>query len=241
MLSNSRNRCDHPKSGALRNVLQLYERVLKRAVSVYTNQNSPSPVAVNHVQSVDRHGRDSAGIRWHGDNSHVVLRHRDLVEIQPAIGQIDGNGILVQRSSHKARHLLRSTRRTKHNFEYAHLDTLPLRSATRQAVFTSSQSIRHVGPRFNAPSTPMHPPYAVCLFVLYKLRYRLYIFTGYRRVLPRYPILARAKNGEFCNVTAPAPPRMGKTVGRRILLSPDMARMTRPCSGKRRNLTQNAR
>ena len=149
--------------------------------------------------------------------------------------------ILVQRSSHKARHLLRSTRRTKHNFEYAHLDTLPLRLATRQAVFTSSQSIRHVGPRFNAPSTPMHPPYAVCLFVLYKLRYRLYIFTGYRRVLPRYPILARAKNGVFCNVTAPAPPRVGKTVGRRIILSPDMARITRPCSGKRRNLAQNAR
>ena len=87
----------------------------------------------------------------------------------------------------------------------------------------------------------MHPPYAVCLFVLYKLRYKLYIFTGYRCVLLRYPILARAKNGVFCNVTAPAPPRVGKTVGRRIILSPDMARMTRPCSGKRRNLTQNAR
>ena len=83
-------------------------------------------------------------------------------------------------------------------------------------------------PRFGAPGTPMYPPYAVCLFVLYKLRYRLYIFTGYRRVLLRYPILARAKNGVFCNVTAPAPPRVGKTVGRRIILSPDMARMTRP-------------
>lgn len=70
--------------------------------------------------------------------------------------------------------------------------------------------------------------YPVCLFVLYKLRYRLYIFTGYRCVLPRYPILARAKNGVFCNVTAPAPPRVGKTVGRRIILSPDMARITRP-------------
>ena len=81
----------------------------------------------------------------------------------------------------------------------------------------------------------------VCLFVLYKLRYKLYIFTGYRCVLLRYPILARAKNGVFCNVTTPAPPRVGKTVGRRIILSPDMARMTRPCSGKRRNLTQNAR
>lgn len=87
----------------------------------------------------------------------------------------------------------------------------------------------------------MHPPYAVCLFVLYKLRYKLYIFTGYRCVLLRYPILARAKNGVFCNVTTPAPPRVGKTVGRRIILSTDMARMTRPCSGKRRNLTQNAR
>lgn len=87
----------------------------------------------------------------------------------------------------------------------------------------------------------MHPPYAVCLFVLYKLRYRLHILTGYRRVLLRYPIPARAKNGVFCNVTASAPPRVGKTVGRRIILSPNMARMTRPCSGKRRNLTQNAR
>ena len=96
------------------------------------------------------------------------------------------------------------------------------------------------GPHFGAPSTPMHQPYAACLFVLYKLRYRLYIFTGCCRVLPRYPILARAKNGVFCNVTAPAPPRVGKTVGRRIILSPDMARITRPCSGKRRNLAQNA-
>lgn len=87
----------------------------------------------------------------------------------------------------------------------------------------------------------MHPPYAVCLFVLYKLRYRLYIFTGYRRVLPRYPILARAKNGVFCNVTAPAIPRAGKPLGRCVILGSDMARMTRPCSGKRRNLTQNAR
>ena len=81
MLSNSRNRCNHPKSGALRNVLQLYERVLKRAVSVDAHQNGPRSVAVNHVQSVDRHGRDSAGIRWHGDNSHVVLSHRDSAEI----------------------------------------------------------------------------------------------------------------------------------------------------------------
>ena len=114
----------------------------------------------------------------------------------------------------------------------------------RQHVKPFSHSDRVYGawdPRFGAPSTPMHPPYAVCLFVLYKLRYRLYIFTGYRRVLLRYPILARAKNGVFCNVTAPAPPRVDKTVGRRIILSPDMARMTRPCSGKRRNLARNAR
>ena len=48
----------------------------------------------------------------------------------------------------------------------------------------------------------MHPRYAVCLFVLYKLRYRLYIFTGYRRVLPRYPILARAKNGVFSTASS---------------------------------------
>lgn len=114
----------------------------------------------------------------------------------------------------------------------------------RQHVKPFSHSDRVYGtwdPHFGASSTPMHQPYAVYLFVLYKLRYRLYIFTGYRRVLPRYPILARAKNGVFCNVTAPAPPRVGKTVGRRIILSPDMARMTRPCSGKRRNLTRNAR
>ena len=113
-----------------------------------------------------------------------------------------------------------------------------------QRVKPFSHSDRVYGawdPRFGAPNTPMRPPCAVCLFVLYKLRYRLYIFTGYRRVLLRYPILARAKNGVFCNVTAPAPPRVGKTVGRRIVLSPDMARMTRPCSGKRRNLTRNAR
>ena len=157
MFCNGCNCRDYPESRMLRNVLQLYERVLKRAVSVDAHQNGPRSVAVNHVQSVDRHGRDSAGIRWHGDNSHVVLRHRDLVEIQPAIGQIDGNGILVQRSSHKARHLLRSTRRTKHNFKYAHLDTLPLRSATRQAVFTSSQSIRHVGSPFWRTKHPNAP------------------------------------------------------------------------------------
>lgn len=74
----------------------------------------------------------------------------------------------------------------------------------------------------------MHPPYAVCLFILHKLWYRLYIFTEYRYVLLRYPILARAKNGVFCNVTTLAPPRVGKTVGRRIILSPDMAKIRAP-------------
>ena len=81
MLSNSRNRCNHPKSGALRNVLQLYERVLKRAVSVYTNQNSPSPVAAHHTQPISHHSRDSTGIRRHRDYGHVVLSHRDSAEI----------------------------------------------------------------------------------------------------------------------------------------------------------------
>lgn len=59
----------------------------------------------------------------------------------------------------------------------------------------------------------------------------------FSRGTPSWPV---QKNGVFCNATAPAPPRAGKTVGRRIILSPDMARVTRPCSGKRRNLTQNA-
>lgn len=66
----------------------------------------------------------------------------------------------------------------------------------RQHVKPFSHSDRVYGAwdsRFGAPSTPMHPPYAVCLFVLYKLRYRLHIFTGYRRVLLRYPILAVQK------------------------------------------------
>lgn len=81
MLSNSRNRCNHPKSGALRNVLQLYERVLKRAVSVYTNQNSPSPVAAHHAQPISHHSRDSTGIRRHRDYGHVVLSNRDSAEI----------------------------------------------------------------------------------------------------------------------------------------------------------------
>ena len=64
------------------------------------------------------------------------------------------------------------------------------------------------------PDTPTH---TARLFGLHNSRYRLHIFTGCRRVLLRYPILARAKNGVFCNVTAPAPPRAGKTVGRCVI------------------------
>lgn len=40
------------------------------------------------------------------------------------------------------------------------------------------------------PDTPTH---TARLFGLHNSRYRLHIFTGYRRVLLRYPILARAK------------------------------------------------
>lgn len=87
----------------------------------------------------------------------------------------------------------------------------------------------------------MRPPYAVCLFVLYKLRYRLHILTGYRRVLLRYPIPDRAKNGVFCNALVPTPPRAGKTVGRCIILGSAITRMTHLCTGKRKSLTQNAR
>lgn len=76
---------------------------------------------------------------------------------------------------------------------------------------------------------------------LHNSRCRLHIFTEYRRVLLRYPIPDRAKNGVFCNVTASAPPRAGKTVGRRIILDVDIARMTPLCSGKRRYLAQNDR
>lgn len=81
MLCNSSNRCNHPKSGALRNVFQLYERILKRTVSVYTDQNGPSSVAAYHAQTVNCHGRNLTGIRWHGNNRHVILRHRDPAEI----------------------------------------------------------------------------------------------------------------------------------------------------------------
>ena len=61
----------------------------------------------------------------------------------------------------------------------------------------------------------MHPPYAVCLFVLYKLRYRLYIFTGYRCVLLRYPILARAKNGVFSTASSAGAAAVGWHCGDR--------------------------
>lgn len=91
------------------------------------------------------------------------------------------------------------------------------------------QSIRHAG-------TP--PGSGACLIGLHNSHCRLHIYTEYRRVLPRYPIPDRAKNGVFCNVTASAPPRVGKTVGCRIILWPDIAGMTHLYSGKRRNLAQ---
>ena len=62
MLCNGSNGRNHPKSGALRNVFQLYECILKRAVSVYTDQNGARPVAAHHTQTVDHHGRNPAGI-----------------------------------------------------------------------------------------------------------------------------------------------------------------------------------
>lgn len=39
-------------------------------------------------------------------------------------------------------------------------------------------------PRFGAPGTPMHPPYAVCLFVLYKLRYKITVQIVYIYGIP---------------------------------------------------------
>ena len=62
MLSNGRNRCNHPKSGTLRNVFQLNKRILKRAAPVNTNQNSPSSVATHHSQSLNRHSWSPASI-----------------------------------------------------------------------------------------------------------------------------------------------------------------------------------
>ena len=81
MFCNGCNCRDHPESRMLRNVLQLYERVLKRAVSVDAHQNGPRSVAVNHAQPVSHHSRDSTGIRRHRDYGHVVLSHRDSAEI----------------------------------------------------------------------------------------------------------------------------------------------------------------
>lgn len=87
------------------------------------------------------------------------------------------------------------------------------------------------------PDTPTH---TARLFGLHNSRYRLHIFTGYRRVLLRYPIPARAKNGVFCSALAPAIPRAGKPLGRCVILGSDIARMTYLCFEKWRNLTQNA-
>ena len=234
MLCNGSNRCNHPKSGALRNVFQLYKRILKRAVSVNTNQNCPSSVAAHHTQPVNYHSRNSTGIRWHGNNRHIILRHRDRAEVLPAIGQIDGNGIPIQRPSHKARHLPCSARRAKHHFEYAHQGTLPY--ACRHTKSPTCLD-RVYGTREHPPCTnPMLSAHG-----LHNSRCRLHIFTEYRCVLLRYPIPDRAKNGVFCNVAASAPPRVSKTAGHCIILSPDIARMTHLCSRKRQNLTQTAR
>ena len=88
---------------------------------------------------------------------------------------------------------------------------------------------------------PVAPTYAVRLIGLHNFRCRLHKFTEYRCVLLRYPIPDRAKNGVFCSALTPTPPRAGETAGRRIILVPDIAGMTHLCSGKRRNLAQNAR
>ena len=110
----------------------------------------------------------------------------------------------------------------------------PLRLVTRQAARMLGQSIRHAGtPPCTNPMLSAHG--------LHNSRCRLHIFTEYRRVLPRYPTPGRAKNGVFCNVAASAPPRVSKTAGHCIILSPDIARMTHLCSRKRQNLTQTAR
>ena len=107
----------------------------------------------------------------------------------------------------------------------------PLRLATQQAARMLRQSIWH------AERSSLWR----LAFVLHNSRCRLHIFMRYRRILLRYPIPDRAKNGVFCNVTASALPRVGKTVGCRIILWPDIAGMTHLCSGKRRNLAQNDR
>ena len=97
-------------------------------------------------------------------------------------------------------------------------------------------------PRFGASKPePVAPTYAVRLIGLHNSRCRLHKFTEYRRVLLRCPIPDRAKNGVFCSVLTPTSPRAGETAGRRIILVPDIVGMTHLCSGKRRNLAQNAR
>lgn len=96
-------------------------------------------------------------------------------------------------------------------------------------------------PPFWHPKHPDAPTHAAFLFVLHNSRCRLHKFTEYRCVLLRYPIPDRAKNGVFCSALTPTPPRAGETAGRRIILVPDIAGMTHLCSGRRRNLAQNAR
>lgn len=86
------------------------------------------------------------------------------------------------------------------------------------------------------PDTPTH---TARLFGLHNSRCRLHLFTGCHRVLLRYPIPARAKNGVFCSALAPARPRAGKPLGRCVILGSDIARTTYLCFKKRRNLTQN--
>ena len=241
MFCNGRNCRDHPESRMLRNVLQLYERVLKRAVSVDAHQNGPRSVAVNHAQPVSHHSRDSTGC----GGTEITATSSSVIETALKSSPLSVRStVTVFLSSAPA------TRPDTFCVPPVGLNTISNTLIETpspyvwQRVKPFSHPARVYGtwdPHFGASSTPMHQPYAVYLFVLYKIRYRLYIFTGYRRVLPRYPILARAKNGVFCNVTAPAIPRAGKPLGRCVILGSDMARMTRPCSGKRRNLTQNAR
>lgn len=85
---------------------------------------------------------------------------------------------------------------------------------------------------------PLHQPYAVRIFSLHNSRYRLHIFTEYRRVLPRHPIPGRAKNGVFCSLPEPATPRAGETITQCIILGPDITRTTNFRSRKQQNLTQ---
>ena len=150
MFRNGSNCCNHPKSSAFCNVLQLYKRVLKRPVSVYTDQNGARSVAAHHAQPFNSHGGNPAGIRRQGDHGNVVLRHRYGTEIQSVIGQINGNGIPIQRPGNKTRYLLRSTCRTKHHFKHAHRTSSPTpgntpsRSRT-QSEYTACGNTLHFG------------------------------------------------------------------------------------------------